>query len=141
MISAANSIPTLQKIAEKHPGLKMCLDSFGVPGLPGNPTKTFENFAAVAAMAKLPNVIVKCASIPFLSGDAYPYNAIWPYVKQTFDAFGPDKMIYASDVTLLKGTYKDCVNVWTEYDFLTDADRTKIMSTNLAKWVNWPWPA
>jgi predicted TIM-barrel fold metal-dependent hydrolase len=138
MMSAANSIPRLTEIVQKHPGLRMCLDSFGVAGLPGIGAKGFENYGPVLAMAKYPNVIIKCASVPFLSGEPFPYKNLQPAVKQTYDAFGPDRMIFASDVTLLKGSYKDCVNFWTQLDFLKEADLVKIMGGNLSKWINWP---
>ena len=140
MIGAPAATARITEIAARHPGLKICLDSFGVPGTT-NAAQSFAKYADVLAMAKLPNIIVKCASVPFLSNDPYPYANMKGYVKQAFDAFGPERLIYASDITLLKGTYKDCVNFWTELEWLTDKDRAAIMGGNIAKWLNWPLPA
>lgn len=140
MISAANSLPHLVKIAEKHPGLKMCIDSFGVPGAPRG-AEVFKDFGAVLAMAKLTNIIIKCGSVPYLSAEAYPYRNLQPFVKQVYDAFGPERLIFASDITLLKGSYKDCVNFWTQLDWLNDKDLALIMGGTLSKWINWPLPA
>lgn len=141
MISATPALSHLAKIAAKHPGLKMCIDAFGALGGTNKGAAAFASLPAVLPLAKLPNVITKSVSVPFVSGEPYPHKDLQPFVKQIYDAFGPDRIAFASDITLMKTPYKDAVACWTEMDFLSDADRTKIMGGTLAKWLNWPLPA
>lgn len=139
MIHAGLSLPQLAGIAEKHPGLKICLDAFGLPTRVEG-ADAVARFAPVAKLAKYPNIVMKTGSIPFMSTTSYPYTDIEPLMRQAYEAFGPKRLIFASDITLLKVPYKDCVNVLTEYGWMSDRDRELIMGENISDWLNWPLP-
>lgn len=140
-IHAGLSLPVIAQAAEKYPNLKICLDGFGLPtGLYG--ANAAEKFGPVAAMAKYPNIIVKTGAIGFMAkDDPYPYKSLQSLVRKTYDAFGPDRMVYASDITLLKGAYKESVTFWTELDWMSDKDREAVMGGTFSEWLNWPLPA
>jgi predicted TIM-barrel fold metal-dependent hydrolase len=139
MIFASGMMPSVAAIAERHPGLKICIDSFGVPaGMNG--LAAFSDYDSVLALAKYPNVGLKAESVPFLSGEAYPYTNLHGILRRTFDAFGPQRMFWGSDITLLKTTpYKDAVRAFTEeLPWLKGRDLELVMGEALAAWVNWP---
>ena len=81
-------------------------------------------------------------SLPFISGEAYPYRNLHPFIRRIYDAFGPERIFWGSDITLLKTPYSDCVKAFTlEMDWLSDQDLELIMGRALSKWINWPAPA
>ncbi len=140
MIFAAGMMPALANVAAKYPHLRLCIDSLGVPGdVIGLPA--FEHFDEVLAMAKYPNIVIKAESVPFLSGEPYPYRNLHPILRRTYDAFGPERMFWGSDFTLLKTPYRDCVRFMTELDWLPERDLQLIMGRAISRWIRWPLPA
>ena len=47
--------------------------------------------------------------MPCYSTDDYPYRNIHPYLHQVFDAFGPLRMFWGTDLTRLPCTYRQAV--------------------------------
>ena len=140
MIFCSGLMPDLAKIATKHPGLKICIDSFGVPGGVSG-ISAFADFDSVLAMAKYPNITIKAESVPFISGEPYPYRNLHPILRRTYDAFGPDRMFWGSDRTLLKTPYKDCVTFMAELPWLSERDHNLIMGRAISTWIGWPLPS
>jgi predicted TIM-barrel fold metal-dependent hydrolase len=131
-------------LAEKYPGLKFSIDSFGVPtGIRGQ--AAFANYDAVLALARYPNVTIKAECVPFLSTEPYPYRDMQPILRRTYDAFGPARMFWGSDITLLIPTgasYSDCVRAFTEeLIWLSDKDLDLIMGRGVSDWIGWPLPS
>ena len=131
-------------IAAKYPGLKFCIDSFGVPtGIRG--ATAFAHYDDVLALARYPNVGIKAESIPFLSAEPYPFRDMQPFLRRTYDAFGPARMFWGSDITLLIPTgasYSDCVRAFTEgLTWLSDKDLDLVMGRAICNWVGWPLPS
>src|SRR5207248_390879 len=91
---ATDSLTELGRIAERHPGLRLTIDHLGGRG----GTSTLKDAAAMthmpelSAMAKLPNVAVKATGVPHYSSEAYPFPALHPFLRQVYDAFGPNRM-------------------------------------------------
>lgn len=137
MIFATGMMTELAKIATKYPHLKISIDAFGIPTNTFG-TQGFAEYDTVLAMAKHPNVTIKLESVPFISGDPYPYTNLHPILRRTYDAFGPHRMFWGSDFTLLKTPYKDCVTFMEEIPWLTDRDREWIMSRAISRWIGWP---
>jgi len=137
MIHASGSIDKLGQIAAAHPGLRICLDSFGLP-MSAHGADTAGAARPALALAAHPNIIVKAAAIPFLSGEAAPFADLDALVKETVDAFGADRVAFASDISLLRGPYAEALDYWTAQDWLTDADRALIMGGTIDRWLDWP---
>jgi len=51
---------------------------------------------------------------PSYSSDVYPYRNIHKYIKQIFDAFGPKRMFWGTDITRMPCSYRQCVTMFTE---------------------------
>lgn len=140
MIFASGMMPALAHIASKYPHLKISIDQFGIPTSTFG-TAGFANYDDVLAMAKYPNVTIKLESVPFISTDPYPYTNLQPALRRLYDTFGPRRMFWGSDFTLLKTPYRDCVTFMTEIPWMTDHDREWIMGRGLSQWIGWPQPA
>jgi predicted TIM-barrel fold metal-dependent hydrolase len=59
----------------------------------------FAALPELIALAKYPNVAVKASGAPGHSSEPYPYRNIHPYIRQMYDAFGPDRMFWGTDIT------------------------------------------
>ena len=50
-------------------------------------------------LARFANVHVKLCGLPALSKEAFPYRDAWPALRAITDAFGADRLMWASDTT------------------------------------------
>jgi predicted TIM-barrel fold metal-dependent hydrolase len=139
MAHAGGLLDAMARIAERHPRLRLCIDSLGArPG--ARDAAAFADLTGLLALAKLPNVAVKAEGTPTQSSEPYPYRNLHGYLRQIYDAFGPQRLFWGSDVTRLKTTsYRDAVTLFTEaLPWLSDRDRELIMGRALSTWIGWP---
>jgi len=136
-----DTLPGLKMIMERHPRLKFAIDHLGL--VPGK-----KDEAAVALLpeilklAKLPNVSVKVSALPTASSEPYPYRNLHKYIRQTYDAYGPERMFWGGDLTRLKCPYRQAITMFTEeMPWLTEKDKELIMGRALCEWLDWPLPA
>ena len=129
------------QVAEKHPGLKLLVDHMArTRG--GVDDKGFADLPELLALAKYPNVAVKATGAPSYTTDVYPYRNIHPYIKQIFDAFGPERMFWGTDITRMPCTYRQCVTMFTEeMPWLKGRDKELVMGQAIIKWLGWKRPA
>ncbi len=66
------------------------------------------------ALAKFPNVAVKATGAPGYSSEAYPFPAMHTYLRQIYDAFGPHRMFWGTDITKMPCSWRQCVTMFTE---------------------------
>ena len=104
--------------------------------------EAFENLPEFLTLAKYPNVAVKVSAVPSYSSDPYPYSNIHKYIRQVYDAFGPDRMFWGTDITRMPCSWRQCVTLFTEeLPWLSEGDKELIMGQSLCKWIDWPLPA
>lgn len=140
MVHGPTFLPQLGTIAERHPGLRMIVDHFGIwkDFMDGAMASAAEQ---TAALARHPNVYVKTSAAPTLSSHAYPYRNIFDPIKRIIDAFTPQRCFWGSDFTRLPCSYRQSVTLFTEeMDFLNSADKDWIMGRALATVLGWPTP-
>jgi predicted TIM-barrel fold metal-dependent hydrolase len=140
---ATDSLAEFGRIAERHAGLRLTIDHLGGRG----GTTTLKDAAAMThipdlvALAKFPNVAVKATGIPHYSGEAYPYPALHPYLRQVYDAFGPDRMFWGTDITKMSCSWRQCVTMFTEeLPWLNGRDLERVMGEALCAWWGWDRP-
>jgi hypothetical protein len=100
-------------IAERYPGLKLILDHCGLNRL-GQDAEAFIHLDEMTALAKLPNVAVKMTGAPHYSTQPYPFRNIHDGLHRIFDAYGPDRLFWGTDITRMPCTYRQCVTFFTE---------------------------
>jgi len=139
---ATGSLALLGDVAARHPELRLTIDHLGGKG--GN--TTLKNHAAMAhmpellALARLPNVAVKVTGAPGYSAEAYPYPIMQSYVRQVFDAFGPERTLWGTDISKMPCSWRHCVTMFTEeMPWLTGDDLEMVMGRAVRAW--WGWPA
>jgi predicted TIM-barrel fold metal-dependent hydrolase len=141
---ATDSLTDIAGIAQRHPGLHLTIDHLGGRG----GTTTLKNAAAMThipellALAKFPNVAVKATGAPGYSTEAYPFRGMHTYLRQIYDAFGPQRMFWGTDISKMPCSWRQCVTMFTEeLPWLTDQDKRLIMGDALCAWWGWARPA
>jgi predicted TIM-barrel fold metal-dependent hydrolase len=127
-------------IAERHPGLPMIADHFGMTGDIAKAGKTAEAIAATAALAKYQNVSVKLSNSPLYSSESYPFHDMTPHIRRLFDAFGPRRCYWGTDLTnsFKKATYRQRVSHFTEtLGFLSKDDQEWVMGRAILERLGW----
>ncbi|WNI18790.1 amidohydrolase family protein [Actinacidiphila sp. ITFR-21] len=128
----------LGAVAERHPDLRLAVDHLALPVNVTGPA-AFAELDDLLALADLPNVAVKATCLPAASARPYPFADLTAAVHRVFDAFGPDRMFWGSDLTRLPCTYRECVEHFTHsLPFLTGRDRERVMGGALLDWAGWP---
>jgi predicted TIM-barrel fold metal-dependent hydrolase len=129
-----------QKVAEiaaKHPGLKLLIDHMARPR-GSRDDAGWANLGTLLALAKYPNVAVKATGAPSYSSDPYPYRNIHQYLQQIFDAFGPQRMFWGTDITRMPCTWKQCITLFTEeLPWLKGSDLELVMGRALCDFIGW----
>ena len=127
-----NLLDAINTIAPRHPRLKLIIDHFG------RPDKTWSNLTALCAVAKYPNVALKATGAPGYSAEPYPHRDIHGHIRKLYDAFGPERMFWGTDITRMPITWKQCVTMFTEeLSWLSAKDKELIMGGALCKWLGW----
>ena len=139
---ATGSLDLLGDVADRHPGLRLTIDHLG--GMGGNTTlkdaAAMTHMPALLKLAARPNVAVKATGAPGYTAEAYPFPAMQTYLRQIFDAFGPDRMFWGTDISKMPCSWRQCVTLFTEeLPWLRGDDLTRVMGGGVRDW--WGWPA
>ena len=79
-------------------------------------------------LAKYPNVAVKATGQAGYAEDRYPFRSLHPHLRQVFDAFGPQRMFWGTDITRMPCSWRQCVTLFTEeLPWLTGHDLELVM--------------
>jgi len=136
-LMAGNFMPVVGQVAERHSGLKLIVDHMGRSG-GATDAAAWETLPDLLALAKYPNVAVKATGAPSYSSAAYPFTNIHDYIHQIYDAFGPQRMFWGTDITRMPCSWKQCVTMFTEeLPWLTERDKELVMGRALCEWIGW----
>jgi predicted TIM-barrel fold metal-dependent hydrolase len=127
-------------IAERHPGLTLIIDHMNVSLDVKKNNQIDSALAQTVALAKYPNVSCKVSASPGLSSEPYPFGDVAPYVKRVFEAFGPQRCYWGTDMTnsFAKATYRQRVTHFTEtLDFLSEQDKDWVMGRAILSRLGW----
>lgn len=124
-------------IAERHPGLNLIVDHLAVPR-GGRGPGAFQHLPQLLALSRFPNIAVKAAGVGDYATDPYPFRSLDEPLRRIFDAFGPRRLVWASDLSRLKHPYRQCVAHFAEaLPWLSAADRALILGGNICRITGW----
>jgi predicted TIM-barrel fold metal-dependent hydrolase len=137
---AAGFLPKVGEVARRHPGLKLIIDHLGRPS--GTKDEAaWGNLSEMLALAKHPNVAIKATGAPSYSSEPYPYRNIHGHLRRIFDAFGPERMFWGTDITRMPCSWRQCVTMFTEeLPWLSGRDRELVMGRAVCQWLDWKLP-
>jgi len=137
MIYTPGNLPPVRGIAERYPSLKLIIDHMAIP----RGTKDDAAFAHInelCSFARFPNVAVKATALPCYSNEPYPHPKLHAYVRRAYEAFGPKRLFWGSDLTRLPCSYSLCKTMFTEeMKWLSNSDLKWIMGKGICEWLGW----
>ena len=141
MILAPHAMMHLvDRIAGRYPELKLVMSHLGLTS-DQRDEEAFRDLGKLLELARRPNVAVKASALPAYTSDSYPYRALHPYLRRVFDAFGPKRIFWGSDLARMPCSYRQVITMFTEeIPWLTDEDKEWIMGRGLCEWLGWQLP-
>lgn len=124
-------------VAERYPRLKLTMDHMALSSHKAD-EEAFRDFDKVLAIAKRPNVAAKLSALPCYSTDVYPYRSLHDYIRKAYDAFGPERLFWGTDLSRSPIPYRQHVTMFMEeIDWLTENDKEWIMGRAVCEWLGW----
>jgi hypothetical protein len=134
--------PALPEIRERR--CPCCKDDRLVPaghviGVAGMiKSERWANLQDVLALAKYPNVEMKATGAPSYSDQPYPFRDIHDQLRQLYDAFGPARWFWGTDITRMPCPWRQCVTLFTEeLPWLRGRDLELVMGRAVCDWIGW----
>ena len=140
MFLAFGRVNMFDKIAARHPGLPLIIDHMGVNTAVAKEGRTAEAIGHAVALAKYPNVSVKLSNLPNASLEPYPFSDLTPHIQRLFDAYGPQRCYWGTDVTngMARVGWKQRLSHFTEeLKFLSDSDKDWVMGRSIRERMKW----
>lgn len=140
MFLAFGRVNTFEPIAKRHPGLPLIIDHMGVNTAVAKAGKTEEAIGHAVALAKYPNVSIKMSNLPNASLEPYPFKDLYPHLKRVFDAYGPQRCHWGTDVTngMARVNWRQRLTHFTEtIDFMSDSDKDWVLGRSIQQKLKW----
>jgi predicted TIM-barrel fold metal-dependent hydrolase len=140
MFLASGKAREFARIAERHPQLALIIDHMGLTADISKNNMTADAIEQTVSLAKYPNVSCKVSSAPTHSSEPYPFRDMKPHLRRVFDAFGPQRCYWGTDMTnsLAKASYRQRITHFTEeLDFLSASDKDWVMGRGILARLGW----
>jgi predicted TIM-barrel fold metal-dependent hydrolase len=122
-------LPAVGRMCEQFPDTPVVIDHLARIGVGG--VIRDEDVAKLCNLARHKQVKVKVSAFYALGAAAPPYRDLAPLIQRVYDAYGPQRLMWASDCPFQVDpghNYRDAVElVQTGLDFLSDEDRDWIL--------------
>ena len=136
-LQAGVFLPKFRWIAESHPRLRLIIDHCGLKVLTRG-SEALEHLDELLALARLTNVAVKATAAPAYSTQYYPFRDLDDPLHRIFDAFGPDRFFWGTDITRMPCSWRQCITFFTEeLPWLKGSELEDVMGCGLCEWIGW----
>jgi predicted TIM-barrel fold metal-dependent hydrolase len=137
MVSQAQ-LPLVDAVAARFPGLRLVICHLALP-TEDKDEVAFRDFDRILPLAKRPNVMVKVSALPAYTSAPYPFLPLLPYVRKIYDAFGPRRMFWGTDLARMPCSYQQAIRFFTtEIPWFSEEDKEWIMGRGFCEWLDWP---
>jgi predicted TIM-barrel fold metal-dependent hydrolase len=140
MLLIPGRLPAVAKVAQRHPGLQLVVDHLGIHSNRRD-EGCESDIQALLQLAPHANVGVKASAVPCYTNDPFPFRPMDGYLERVYDAFGPKRLFWGSDVSRLPCTYREAVEHFLQLDVIPAQDREWVMGKALSSLLRWPEPA
>ena len=123
-----DALSALSVQCERFPETPVIIDHFARIG--ADQPICDEHIDQLCAMAKHPKVMVKVSAFYALGEKAPPYDDLEPMIRRVYDAFGSERLMWASDCPfqVVDHTYEDSIALMRDrLDFLSEVDKEQIL--------------
>lgn len=119
----------LEKVAERHPRLKLLIDHLNL-GMDGFTEKTRAAVIELCCLARLPNIAVKASALPCEEAGAAAL------LRLAVKAFGADRVFWGSDLGRLPCTYTEAVSIIANGSWASaETDRELVLGDGFQAWI------
>ena len=136
VLAPITRMPDVIPLMDRTPNLTLVIDHMA-----DCPIDQPEQLEKLIALKRYPNVFVKISHTWSISKQPYPWLDAQQYVKRLYDAYGPQRLMWATDWPILE--------TWTTYDkaltvvrgemkFLNAEDKEWMLSKTIER--VWPFP-
>ena len=139
-VTCPRRVPHLAQYAERFPDVQFVIDHCGVAFDAPRGEATIDD---AVAMARYPNVAYKWAHAPsFLSTAPYPFPDLEPKLRRAVDAFGPERVMWASDYTVSRrrASWGEALFSIRHSPVLSEDEKAWILGRTARTILNWPAP-
>jgi len=148
-----------RSIATRYPNLRLVVDHLGVKQPPSEEIESpkWRGIPELVELARFPNVAVKMCGVPSLSSERYPYEDTWEHVRRVVDAFGADRVMWASDNSRFRGrhgwrprfsgdsaqavmdspTYAESLSLFRDTAVLTEDEKHWVLGATARRVLGW----
>jgi predicted TIM-barrel fold metal-dependent hydrolase len=91
----ADDLPAVDRMCRAFPETPVVIDHFARIG--GDGQFRDAELRQLCAFARYPNAYVKTSAFYYLGAKRPPYTDVLPMIRQLIDAFGPERLMWASD--------------------------------------------
>lgn len=119
-----NALPALDAMCEKYPDTKVVIDHVARIGVDG--ALRDAEIAQLCRLARRPQTNVKVSAFYALGKKQPPYADLAPLIRRLYDAYGPQRLMWASDCPfqVAEHSYADSIGlVRDRLDFLSASDQ------------------
>jgi L-fuconolactonase len=133
-------VAAIDAVAAKHPGLRIVMDHMALTS--GKPfDETFRDFDKLLPIAKRPNVAVKASALPCYSAEPYPFIRVQAYARKVYEAFGPQRTFWGSDLSRSPVPYRNHIDMWlNDAPWLKAEDKEWVLGRGICEWLGWKLP-
>jgi predicted TIM-barrel fold metal-dependent hydrolase len=127
----------LASVAARYPRMRVLIDHLGVsPAL--KVPEAVAHLDDLLSLAAHPNIAVKATGVPSMATDAYPFASTHPVLQRVFEAFGPRRVFWGTDITRMAPSWRECVTLFSEeLPWLKGNDLELVMGRAVCDWVGW----
>lgn len=137
MVSTPGLLPEIGWLAGRHPGMRFVIDHLAL-ARDAKDEAAFGDIDNLLALARLPNIAAKASALPRYSSEPYPYRRLHPFLHRVFDAFGPRRFFWGTDLTGIPCGYRQAISLFTEeLLWLGGEDLELVMGRALCDWLGW----
>lgn len=140
-VYAPRNVRALHEVALRYSGLRLIVDHVGAD-LFSPLGHRFDDWHEMRRLRDFENVYLKVSALPEATGERFPFAAAQGRVRELYELFGPDRLMWGSNypLTTRMCTYAEAVDlIRVGCDFLTVEDRAKVLGATATKVFGLPW--
>lgn len=127
----------LHRIADDFPRMRLLLDHLALGPFDKLPVAT-AHIENLLSLARHGNVAAKATGVMAAAPEGFPFPSTHDLLRRTFDAFGPERTFWGTDITRQQASWSECVSLFTQHlSWLEGEDLELVMGRGVSDWIGW----
>jgi L-fuconolactonase len=157
-VFASGRLDLASRLIDAYPQLPVVVDHLGLPQPPleNLDDDRWTDLPQLIELAERPNVYVKMCGAPSLSSEPFPYHDVWGHLRSIVDAFGAERLMWASDISRFRGrvgwhmrltpeqldfagqhSYAQSIGLYRDTDLLTSSEKEWVLGRSVRRLLGW----